>query len=95
MIKSFNPIYRLSNSALQHLDTAFQNGWGGHHEVSIPSVLHHLGLKIQDFGGVGSFVPRGCKYRFYNSESMWFKPLSAGDRKNYLYHPVKESSSSQ
>src|SRR5690554_1821364 len=42
MIKSFNPIYRISKSALMLLDNILKEGksWG-HHEVFIPTVLNH------------------------------------------------------
>lgn len=90
LVRSFNPIYRLSNNALQCLDTALRTGWSGHHEATIPTILYNKGLKIRDFGGLGSFVPRGFKNRFYTPESMWHQPVIMGDRENILYHPIKE-----
>jgi hypothetical protein len=89
-VRSFNPIYRLSNRALALLDHSLQNGWSGHHEVVIPTLLFHNNLKISDFGGVGSFVPKGNENKFYNDESMSYLPIEMGVVENQLYHPIKE-----
>lgn len=99
-VRSFNPIYRLSNAALSFLNDAFLNGWTGHHEVSIPTLLNEAGFKIYDLGGQGSFAHPD--YKFYkkgemdscgelNSGSMRFRPLIKAEEidKEFLYHPVK------
>lgn len=68
-IRSFNPIYRISSGALSFLDNVLKEENSGHHEVLIPSVLHHSGFKILDFGGKGKFVPSGYEERFYLSNA--------------------------
>jgi hypothetical protein len=51
MIKSFNPIYRISNKALAFLDNVLKGGknWG-HHEVFIPTVLKYFKMNIYSQG---------------------------------------------
>jgi len=56
-IKSFNPIYRLSKRALELINRSLKNGWSGHHEVLIPTLLYNNGFSITDMGGGGSFAP--------------------------------------
>jgi hypothetical protein len=91
LVCSFNPVYRLSHSALDCLDLFLKSAWGGHHEAVIPTVLYYRGLSLMDMGGTGSFTPRNFKNRFYIPESMWYLPIPLGDRRNTLYHPIKES----
>ncbi len=102
-IRSFNPIYRLSNRALRFLHQALSDQWIGHHEVLIPTLLHREGMSILDFGGEGHFVAEHLEKRFYTSGSvndgkdltvgtMRHRPIwpSMGTEKNMLYHPIKE-----
>lgn len=85
-VKSFNPIYRISNNAMNTLNKVLLAGNLGHHEVLIPTVLNYLGYKINDFGGIGEFVLPGFENSFYltnpsveNSfymgSSMRFRPI--------------------
>jgi hypothetical protein len=89
-VRSFNPICRLSNAALHCLDNALQNEWAGHHEVTIPTIMQYNGMKIIDMGAAGSFTPRTFKNLFYTLETMWWQSIRAVERKNCLYHPIKE-----
>lgn len=101
-LRSFNPIFRISNKALSFLDNAFTAGWWGHHEVTIPTLLYHAGFTINDFGGSGEFVLAGCTDKFYEpslsdpnggmqSGSMRFRPYIKKEEmtRSILYHPVK------
>jgi len=101
-VRSFNPIYRISNRALALIDSALFNGLKGHHEVVIPTVLSHYDLKIVDFGGDGEFVLQGYQNKFYlpspiknepngKGGTMCCRPVfkSIGDVPDKLYHPVK------
>ncbi len=100
-IRSFNPIYRISNNALSFLHSFLQKGNSGHHEVLIPSVLYNSKYKILDFGGSGNFVPAGFEEKFYLSKqskfnidsTMRFKPIFNKDVisqfQNKLIHPLK------
>lgn len=90
LLKSFNPIYRLSRQALTCIDAHLRIGWMGHHEVLLPTLLYNKGFLLEDFGGEGSFVRLENKSKFYDDTSMRIAPVLPDDRKNYLFHPVKE-----
>ncbi len=102
-IRSFNPIYRISNNALQHLNMMLLDGWIGHHEVLIPTLLKLGGYQIFDFGGNSKYVPSYLMNKFYtstkpntkgilNSGTMRCRPIfdAIGAKPNKLYHPVKD-----
>lgn len=89
-ICSFNPVYRLSNQALRLIDTALKSGWKGHHEVLIPTLLAHHGLKILDMGNTGSFVEKTTTPAFYTPKTMSHLPVEVTEEKNLLFHPIKE-----
>ena len=98
-LRSFNPIYRISREALRFLDSAYRDGWWGHHEVSMATLLHHHGFSLMDFGGKGRCTATGSVNLFYTSSrnlcrgTMRYRPafFRCGRRKNTLYHPVKPS----
>lgn len=90
-VKSFNPIYRLSNKALQCIDTHLRQGWKGHHECLIPTLLYNKGFSIEDFGGEGILVKDTNKKRYYDEETFGLRPvLPDNNQKDMLFHPVKE-----
>jgi hypothetical protein len=93
-VRSFNPIYRISNQGLRYLHQCHLAGWRGHFEVLIPTLLQHKGFEISDFGGFGSFVAPENRNKFYidgpAGTMRWRPPFSRiGQRKNKLYHPIK------
>jgi hypothetical protein len=103
-IRSFNPIYRISKTALTFIYHALQEHWCGHHEVLFPTLLKEKGFEIMDFGGKGQFVPPEFENKFYIANSpnsrgmltdgtMRWRPSFGivGEEKNKLYHPVKDS----
>jgi hypothetical protein len=69
-LRSFNPIYRLSNASLSFLHHSLSDGWCGHHEVLFPTLLHHSGFTIMDIGGKGRFTPPDLKDRFYTDSNF-------------------------
>jgi len=100
--RSFNPIYRISASALAFIDRLHQEGWVGHYEELLPTLLFHHGYHLQDMGGTGIFVKTGDRNRFYidspesrrgrlKKGTMRYRPsfTKPGWRWNKLYHPVK------
>lgn len=89
-LKSFNPIYRLSSQALVCIDAHLRIGWMGHYEVLLPTLLYNKGFLLEDFGGEGTFVRPENNAKFYDDTSMRIAPVLPDDRKNYLFHPVKE-----
>jgi hypothetical protein len=91
-LRSFNPIYRISNAALACLHACQREGWTGHFEVLMPTLLYHHGFKLADIGGHGRFVEPGGRGRFYTEgQTFRWRPgfAKAGSEKNKLYHPVK------
>ena len=90
LLKSFNPIYRLSRQALACIDAYLRIGWMGHYEVLLPTLLYNKGFLVEDFGGEGTFVRPENNAKFYDDTSMHIAPVLPDDRKNYLFHPVKE-----
>lgn len=100
--RCFHPIYRISKSGLDCLTLSYQGGWLGHSEVLMPTLLHHSGFSLVDFGGNGRFIVPGTKNLFYtgsasnrqgglNKGTMRYYPPFAGVgfQSNKLYHPIK------
>lgn len=89
LISSFNPIYRISNIALTYIDNSLRNGYRGHHEVLLPSILLKGGFSIADFGAEENNVTPHLS--FCTLRTMRWLPvfLFVGSNRNKLYHPVK------
>lgn len=102
-IRSFNPIYRISNMALKRLDAVLKQHNAGHHEVFIPTVLYNSGFSITDFGSSKCFSIPHVNKIFYSHGvddndincSMRFRPvfdridIEKNGMDNLLYHPIK------
>jgi hypothetical protein len=101
-VRSFNPIFRISNRALAFLSEAYLTGWSGHHEVTMASLLVSGGFSVCDLGDKGEFVLPETAEKHYKSASpdingdvgtgsMRFRPFI--DVKEMtdtlLYHPFK------
>jgi hypothetical protein len=69
-MKGFTPFCRLSAACCRAIDEKYRHGWGGHYEVSWPTIARASGLSIEDVGGNGSYTPRKRRGRFYNSSNM-------------------------
>jgi hypothetical protein len=95
LLASFNPIFRLSHRAASFLRTMFHDGWMGHYEVSMATLLNLNGFQIEELGGDSPFTPRDRRGRFYRIEETlrWrpeFTPEAVRNRPNTLFHPVKQ-----
>jgi hypothetical protein len=106
-LRSFNPIYRISHRALQHIDQMHRQGWRGHHEVLLPTLLDQGGFTLRDFGGTGPLVHPDDHNRFYlepesedgpnpwvGTGSMRWRPhflFLLWRPRNKLFHPVSPS----
>lgn len=90
-IRSFNPIYRISNKAIKYIYESILNGWSGHHEVLIPTLLHNNNFTINDFATDVKYAIKNNTQNFYLGETMRYRPIFSeiGTIKNKLYHPVK------
>lgn len=94
MVRSFNPIYRLSNRALKAIHEKMAIGWTGHFEVLIPTILSLQGMKMTDLGENKTLCHNNDEYRYYDKSTMSHNPLCIqAKRQNMLYHPVKEKKS--
>jgi hypothetical protein len=103
LIRAFCPIQRMSRRALELLETKAKEGWGGHFECLVPTLLRDNGYSLVDFGGDGRLVPQGFRNRYYTSfswrdgtlehfGSMRFRPSFPSPfllKRQALYHPVK------
>ncbi|WP_142850454.1 hypothetical protein [Telmatospirillum sp. J64-1] len=100
LIRAFLPLCRLSRRAYDRLDAFYREGWHGHYECTVPTLLTRAGLRIEDIGGNGEFVAPGNRNRYYTSNpatrdlspgSFVFRPImtAPGNRMNTLWHPVK------
>lgn len=85
-IASFNPVYRISSRAAEFLFNAYFEGWMGHHEVLMPTLLYHAGFSISDFGGHGEFVPKGFEALFYNHN--YWKEGPTNNATTFRFRPV-------
>ena len=101
-VRSFNPVCRMSRSALVQLEEAHRGGWAGHFEVLVPTLLRQNGASLQDLGGCGKFVPEEARNCFYlegpenangilDGGTLRSDPVfqEVGPEKNKLYHPVR------
>lgn len=68
-VRSFNPIYRITEKALYCLRRNYRLGLSGHHEVVIPTVLKSNGFELIDYGGTGSYVKPGYEEKLYISQT--------------------------
>lgn len=103
-IRSFNVIYGMSRRALEFVRASLLDGWRGHPEVALPTLLSEGGFRVLDMGGSGEFTPEFLRNTMYTSwatssgylspsGTLRFRParLAAGDLPDRLYHPVKPS----
>ena len=99
-LRGFFPLYRMSAQASRLLDDAYRDGWGGHYEATMPTILAQAGLRIEDIGGNGPFTAAANRGRFYENTpldanlspgSLVSRPirLMAGERPGLLWHPVR------
>lgn len=101
LLKSFNPICRLSGRALRLLDERCRLGDRGHFEVLLPTLFRYYKLNIADFGGRGRFSYRDFPDLFYRNDpdcheedgcTHRFRPLHTKDTMtlpDMIYHPIK------
>ena len=99
-VRFFAPLFRLSRRALVALHKQYRAGWGGHYEVLIPTLVHRLGLTMEDFGGFGAWGrPENVGRHLTNSPqnpglapgTFTFAPNSIprNAKPNQLWHPIK------
>lgn len=91
MFACFIPIYRLSKKAINCLELEMQNGWRGHFEGVVPTVLMRHGLTIRDMNGKGYGTYNRDGLSLYSHDTHTYIPLSVRQMSpNMIYHPIKE-----
>ncbi|MBB5353726.1 hypothetical protein HNR46_003987 [Haloferula luteola] len=81
------PLARLSRAAAEAVMEGLKNGWSGHHEAVVPTLVAGAGLQIEDIGGEGSFTPEGRSGCWYNADSWnWREPVKHVP--GMMHHPV-------
>ncbi len=100
-VRALLSLCRLSNAALRAIHQAYCEGWSGHYEVAIPTILKTRGLTLEDFGGSGRYVSAGNHNRFYVNTpgvaglapgTFTVAPNAITDQgypANMLWHPIK------
>ncbi|MEK7954214.1 DUF707 domain-containing protein [Luteolibacter soli] len=70
------PLMRLSSRAAEAILAGIANGWEGHPEALIPTLVSLAELKIEDIGGLGSFTPEERQRRWYGERTWhWRGPV--------------------
>lgn len=97
--RSFNPIYRLSQRALELIRRRQDAGDGGHFEVFLPTLLKAYGMTLGDINRQGRYTLRGLDKDYYSKTLILphgtMRHAPGIDRNildgtsGYLYHPVK------
>lgn len=104
LIRAFCPVQRVSRRALELLERRVAEGWSGHFECLVPTLISARGYSLADIGGDGRWVPPGFRNRFYRSfswpdgclplGSMRYRPPLSSlrfSRPGTLYHPLKSA----
>ncbi len=69
-------ILRINRHAAEAILLGLSQGWKGHPEALIPTLVNCAGLKIEDIGGSGSFTPLERKGRWYDKRTWhWQGPV--------------------
>lgn len=100
LLRSFNPVYCLSRHAAQLIDAAHRDGWHGHHELILATVLSHRGCRVVDLARLDDFCIGSEQDPDASRDALstvrWrpdvtqaeFLSRSTG---RTLFHPVKDS----
>lgn len=95
-VRSLNPLLRLTRPVLDAYAAAVADSrWKGHYEFTLPTVAREAGLRLEDLGGEGSFVPPGRERSVYVGRSPQGRPpdLTFGFRpvRHDYFHEDPES----
>lgn len=88
-VASFNPIYRISRPALLHLHKAHLEGWTGHNEVLLATLLLDGGFRVADLNGTGPYGGQIADPLYSLRTMRWRPPQWHTPEPNMLHHPVK------
>jgi len=92
LLRSFNPVYRLSSRAAAVLRSEYKAGWVGHFEVTMATLLKLRGMQVEDFGNGGEYCRECNRNRWYDHRTYSHaafpmeRLLNVTDQ---LVHPIK------
>lgn len=70
------PLMRASRAAAHAILQGISDGWSGHPEALIPTLVNRAGLKIEEIGGNGGFTPKERIGRWYDRRTWnWCGPV--------------------
>lgn len=81
------PLVRFGRQAASVIIDGVRNGWTGHPEAVIPTLVNRAGLKIEDIGGTGSFTPPDRLGRWYD-ERTWHWKVPVDHVPGMLHFPL-------
>lgn len=95
MFRAFFPIFRISNTSLKLLDSKYTDGFLGHYEGLVPTLLKSNNLICFDFKDVTSFYNCNHSGLISNSTiraspSIDMSILKDNFKENTFYHPIKK-----
>ena len=67
------PLARFSRRAAEAVVAGIREGWSGHPEAVIPTLVNRAGLVIEDIGGTGSFTPPERLGLWYDERTWHWK----------------------
>jgi len=95
-MRAFLPIYRLSLRSVDLLIQANRNGYNGHFEALVPTILAQHDFSLSSFNDLGQLYKVGTHdFSLHGSSSMRPKPEISPleywrcQTRNILWHPVK------
>jgi len=87
-IRSLNPLMRVSRPLLEAYAAAMADpSWRGHYEFTLATAALAAGLRVEDLGGEGAFVPAGRERSVYVGKS----PAGRPDDLTFGFRPVREA----
>jgi hypothetical protein len=85
--RSLNPLMRLSRPLLAtYADAIADARWQGHYEFTLTTAAVDAGLRLEDLGGEGSFVPVGRERSVYVGKSPAGRPRDL----TFGFRPVRD-----
>lgn len=85
------PLIRLSRAGAEAVLTGLEDGWQGHPEALLPTLVRRAGLKIEDIGGSGSYTPLARVGRWYDDRTWkWRGPVDYIPGKLHFPVPIRE-----
>jgi hypothetical protein len=74
-VRSLTPLLRLTRPVLEaYAEATGDPRWQGHYEFTLPTIAREAGLRLEDLGGEGSFVPPGRERSVYVGKSPQGRP---------------------